>query len=196
MGSVISTANSQRAFAPGPNQNVTLGPEYYDRSNSWTEGDAVRSDSSIKKLPMEGIAGMQTDIKWEKWGDYPKQYRSLAVGIKMWSPPWKIDDVVVLCKCTDINTYIRRWPFWRQRLLAGVIKNPACYDDRFTIDEPEGFGIGFRMFDRDTFVLKVNYPMFYNNTVLSFMGGKNKKTRAKKRKSKRKTRRAMRAPSA
>jgi hypothetical protein len=134
----------------------------------------------------------------EVWGPYPKKYVKSMFGQMLFQAPEKVDDIPILCRCRDINSYVRGTNGARYMGALGAIavgsKRPACWEDNQTIWDPSG---------GDTFTITVGHPGFYQymiskngavgivtNVAKIFLGGKNKTIRKKqKHKNRSKTRR-------
>jgi hypothetical protein len=64
----------------------------------------------------------------EIWGPYKKIYTTGIFGSKIFTYPTTIDNVKILCRCRDIQDYIRNNKIARIRILSGETV-PACWED-------------------------------------------------------------------
>jgi hypothetical protein len=93
----------------------------------------------------------------ETWGPYEKWYTKTIFGQWLFTPPEKVDDVPILCRCRDIRQYMRDR---EGRLMTGAQgamllggQPPACWEDDSNLWEPMG---------GPTFRVHVRHPDFYS----------------------------------
>jgi len=124
--------------------------------------DPIVSDQSIVKKPLPlSIPGLPGEV----WGPYPKQFTKSMFGQSIFTPPESVDGVPILCRCREINQYIRSPE--GGRIVNGMIalglgaSPPACWEDDQSIMNPYG-GMTFRVETRN--------PAFYTY-MASSQGG-------------------------
>jgi hypothetical protein len=93
----------------------------------------------------------------EIWGPYKKTFTKSILGQNIFTPPESVDNIPLLCRCRDIQGYVRDDQGGRTLnalyALLGGTTPPACYDDNQWIQDPYG-GMNF-------FVV-LRHPDFYN----------------------------------
>jgi hypothetical protein len=113
----------------------------------------IISNANVVKKP--GIALS------EIWGPYKKQYTKSSFGQDLFTPPAKVDDIPILCRCRFIYQYMRSSDSSLMlSSLAAMISSsrPACWEDNATIWNPQG---------GDTFTVTIGHPAFYEYTINS-----------------------------
>jgi len=115
--------------------------------------DPITSDDTIVAKPQPfswpGLPG-------EIWGPYEKKYTKSFIGGKVFTPPESVDGVPILCRCREIQQYIRSPD--GGRIINGVIAlglgeaPPACWEDNQTLANPYG---------GSTFWVNTRHPAFY-----------------------------------
>jgi len=119
--------------------------------------DPIISDSSVQKVPQPiSLPGLPGEI----WGPYPKKFTRSMFGQNLFTPPESVDGVPILCRCRDINQYVRSAD--GSRVLNAMIalgtgaSPPACWEDDESIMNPYG-GMTFR--------INTRHPAFYEYMV-------------------------------
>jgi hypothetical protein len=122
----------------------------------WATAPIV-SDSSVQKIPQPvSLPGLPGEI----WGPYPKKFTRSMFGQNLFTPPESVDGVPILCRCRDINDYVRSTD--GSRILNAIIalgagaSPPACWEDDGSIMNPYG-GMTFRVNTR--------HPAFYEYMI-------------------------------
>jgi hypothetical protein len=92
----------------------------------------------------------------EVWGPYRKKFTKSVIGGQVFTPPETIDDVPLLCRCRDIDKYMRDDRGGRMLQGFGAVVNgkhaPACWDDNESFSDFLG-GMYFYVMTR--------HPSFY-----------------------------------
>jgi hypothetical protein len=119
--------------------------------------DPIISDSSVQKIPQPiSLPGLPGEI----WGPYPKKFTRSMFGQNLFTPPESVDGVPILCRCRDINQYVRSAD--GSRVLNAMIalgagaSPPACWEDDESIMNPYG---------SMTFRINTRHPAFYEYMV-------------------------------
>jgi len=93
-------------------------------------------DNNLKYIfSLPGYAG-------EVWGPYRKQFTKSIIGGQAFTPPESIDGVPILCRCRDIEKYMRDPQGGRMLQGLGAVtlgkSVPACWDDIESVFNPLG----------------------------------------------------------
>lgn len=107
--------------------------------------DPIVSDESVIKKPLgNDIPGFENNndltmirslpqLPGEVWGPYRKKFTTSFVGGQVFTPPESVDDVPLLCRCRDIQSYMRDPKGGAMLQGFGAVafgsKPPACWDD-------------------------------------------------------------------
>jgi len=114
----------------------------------------ITSGPNVKKAPVAGGMG-------EQWGPYKKVYTKALIGDPVFTPPGKVDGVPILCRCREINQYMRSQgtgPGHKSLNLGAQVavmagaNRPARWEDKQSIMNPGG---------GDTFNVVLGHPAFY-----------------------------------
>ena len=78
----------------------------------------------------------------EVWGPYRKQFTKSIIGGQVFVPPESVDGVPILCRCRDIEKYMRDERGGRMLQGLGAVtlgkSVPACWDDAELLWNPFG----------------------------------------------------------
>ena len=78
----------------------------------------------------------------EVWGPYRKQFTKSIIGGQAFAPPESVDGVPILCRCRDIEKYMRDERGGRMLQGFGAValgkSMPACWDDNELLWNPFG----------------------------------------------------------
>jgi len=78
----------------------------------------------------------------EVWGPYRKQFTKSFIGGQAFTPPESVDGVPILCRCRDIQKYMRDERGGRMLQGLGAVtlgkSVPACWDDTSSIFNVSG----------------------------------------------------------
>ena len=130
--------------------------------------DPIVSDESVVKKPLgETIPQFEddNDLKYirsfpklpgEVWGPYRKQFTKSFIGGQVFTPPESVDGVPLLCRCRDINQYMRDPEGGSKLQGMGAVafgsNPPACWDDYERL---------WNMTGGMYYYIVVRHPMFY-----------------------------------
>ena len=107
--------------------------------------DPIISDATIEKKPLGNTISQFTNdnnlkyifslpkLPGEVWGPYKKKFTKSIIGGQAFAPPESIDGVPILCRCRNIDEYMRDEKGGRMLQGFGAVmagKNmPMCWDD-------------------------------------------------------------------
>jgi len=142
-------------------QPVSEGHWVSDAKTGWRWAtEPIVSVPTIQKVPLpSSVPGLSGEV----WGPYPKRFTKSFLGQNIFTPPESVDGVPILCRCREINQYVRDRSGGRMMganlALAFGASPPACWEDSASFTEPYG-GLQFSITTR--------HPAFYE-----YMASKN-----------------------
>jgi len=133
----------------------------------WSTDPIISGPDVVKKPLGNVVPQFETDnnLKYafslpgypgEVWGPYRKQFTKSIIGGQAFTPPESVDGVPILCRCRDIDNYMRDERGGRMLQGFGAValgkSVPACWDDIESLWNPLG-GIYF--------YVKTRHPDFF-----------------------------------